>query len=167
MRLQLAGIAASPGIVVGPVHLLRWEVPDVPQRIIPDEQISAELARLHAAIDAAGDRLELVRARAERQAGPDEAAIFDVQLSILRDQALLDQMETLVRQNLGAEKAVDLAILEWRQQFAKHPHAMLRERVGDLTDVQIRLLSLLLELPDYDPISVPKGAGAILVTHDL
>ncbi|HEY0779109.1 MAG TPA: phosphoenolpyruvate--protein phosphotransferase, partial [Gemmatirosa sp.] len=47
------------------------------------------------------------------------------------------------------------------------PHAMLRERVGDLTDVQIRLLSLLLELPDYDPISVPKGAGAILVTHDL
>ena len=167
MRLQLAGIAASPGIVVGPVYLLRWEVPDVPQRIVADEQIPGELARLHAAIARASERLELVRARAERQAGPDEAAIFDVQLSILRDEALLDQMETLVRQNLGAEKAVDLAILEWRQQFARHPHAMLRERVGDLTDVQIRLLSILLELPDYDPIEVPKGAGAILVTHDL
>ncbi len=167
MRLQLAGIAASPGIVVGPVHLLRWEVPDVPQRIVADDMIPAELARLRAAIAGAADRLELVRARAERQAGPDEAAIFDVQLSILRDEALVDQMETLVRQNLGAEKAVDLAMLEWRQQFAKHPHAMLRERVGDLTDVQIRLLSLLLDLPDYDPISVPKGAGAILVTHDL
>lgn len=167
MRLQLAGIAASPGIVVGPVYLLRWEVPDVPQRIVPDEEIPAELERLHAAIARAAERLELVRVRAERQAGPDEAAIFDVQLSILHDQALVDQMETLIRQNLGAEKAVDLAILEWRQQFAKHPHAMLRERVGDLTDVQIRLLSMLLELPDYDPIEVPKGAGAILVTHDL
>ncbi len=167
MRLQLAGIAASPGIVVGPVHLLRWEVPDVPQRIVADEQIPGELVRLHAAIARAVERLELVRVRAERQAGADEAAIFDVQISILHDQALLEQMETLVRQNLGAEKAVDLAILEWRQQFARHPHAMLRERVGDLTDVQIRLLSILMELPDYDPIEVPKGAGAILVTHDL
>ncbi len=167
MRLKLAGIAASPGIVVGPVHLLRWEVPEVPQRIVADDQIPAELARLHAAIARAAERLELIRARAERQVGPDEAAIFGVQLSILRDAALVDQIETLVRQNLGAEKAVDLAMLEWRQQFARHPHAMLRERVGDLTDVQIRLLSLLLELPDYDPIEVPKGAGAILVTHDL
>ncbi len=167
MRLQLAGIPASPGIVVGPVHLLRWELPDVPQRIVTDDQIPAELDRLHVAVARAAERLELVRARAERQAGPDEAAIFDVQLSILRDRSLLDQVETLVRQNLGAEKAVDLAMLEWRQQFARHPHAMLRERVGDITDVHIRLLSLLLELPDYDPVAVEKGAGAILVTHDL
>ena len=44
---------------------------------------------------------------------------------------------------------------------------MMRERVGDLTDVHIRLLSLLLGLPDHDPVDVPKGAKAILVTHDL
>jgi phosphotransferase system enzyme I (PtsI) len=35
---------------------------------------------------------------------------------------------------------------------------MMRERVGDLTDVHIRLLSLLLGLPDHDPVEVPKGA---------
>jgi phosphoenolpyruvate-protein phosphotransferase (PTS system enzyme I) len=44
---------------------------------------------------------------------------------------------------------------------------MMRERVGDITDVQIRVLSLLLGLPDHDPVDVPKGANAILVTHDL
>ena len=44
---------------------------------------------------------------------------------------------------------------------------MLRERVGDLTDVHIRVLSLLLGLPDHDPVDVPKGSNAILVTHDL
>jgi phosphotransferase system enzyme I (PtsI) len=44
---------------------------------------------------------------------------------------------------------------------------MLRERVGDLVDVQIRVLSILLGLPDHDPVDVPKGACAILVTHDL
>jgi phosphotransferase system enzyme I (PtsI) len=44
---------------------------------------------------------------------------------------------------------------------------MLRERVGDLTDVHIRVLSLLLDLPDHDPVDLPEGANAILVTHDL
>ena len=46
MGRALVGIPASPGIVVGPVHLLRWEVPDVPHRIVTDEQIPRELARL-------------------------------------------------------------------------------------------------------------------------
>ena len=44
---------------------------------------------------------------------------------------------------------------------------MLRERVGDLTDVHIRVLSLLLDLPDHDPVELPAGERAILVTHDL
>jgi phosphotransferase system enzyme I (PtsI) len=39
--------------------------------------------------------------------------------------------------------------------------------VGDLVDVHIRVLSLLLELGDHDPVDVPKGACAVLVTHDL
>jgi phosphotransferase system enzyme I (PtsI) len=167
VRLRLSGIPASPGIVVGPAHLLRWEVPDVPHRVVGDDDVSAELTRLRAAVARARERLALVRVRAERHAGPEEAAIFDVQIAILEDEALLGRVEELVRQNLGAEKAFDITMLDWRQQFARHPHAMMRERVGDLVDVHIRVLSLLLELGDHDPVDVPKGACAVLVTHDL
>src|SRR5947207_2831476 len=67
----------------------------------------------------------------------------------------------------SSEKAFDLVIREWRDQFARHAQPMLRERVGDLIDVQIRVLTVLLRLPDHDPVDVPKGANAILVTHDL
>jgi phosphotransferase system enzyme I (PtsI) len=167
MDRSLVGLPASPGIVVGPVHLLRWEVPEVRHRIVDDEHIDGELRRLHEALERAKDRLHQVRDRAERHAGPEEAAIFDVQLSILEDPDLVRSVESLVRQNLAAEKAFDLVMLEWRQHFARAPQAMMRERVGDLTDVHIRLLSLLLGLPDHDPVDVPKGAGAIIVTHDL
>jgi phosphoenolpyruvate-protein phosphotransferase (PTS system enzyme I) len=58
-------------------------------------------------------------------------------------------------------------MFEWSQRFARAPHPMLRERVGDLKDVEIRVLTLLLDLPDHDPVDLPKGANAILVTHDL
>jgi phosphotransferase system enzyme I (PtsI) len=163
----IAGMPASPGIVDGPVHLLRWEVPDVRHRNIPDEAIPAEIERLHAAIEKAKDRLRHVRERAEKYAGPEEAAIFDVQLTILEDTELLRQVEELVQQNIGAEKAFDLVLFEWRQEFAGHSRPMIRERVGDLIDVQIRVLSILLGLPDHDPVDLPKGANKILVTHDL
>lgn len=167
MERRLQGIPASPGIVVGHVHLLRWEVPDVRHRIITDEQIPHELQRLHDALDRAKERLRHLRTRVEATAGVEEAAIFDVQLSILEDESLVRSVEELIRQNLGSEKAFDVVMLEWRTRFARHAIPMLRERVGDLTDVHIRVLSLLLELPDHDPVDLPPGATAILVTHDL
>jgi phosphoenolpyruvate-protein phosphotransferase (PTS system enzyme I) len=167
MPRVLRGMPASGGIVEGPVHLLRWEVPDVKHRIIPDEAIPAEKARFHSAVETAKSRLLQVRARAEKHAGAEEAAIFDVQVSILEDASLLREVEELIEQNLGAEKAFDLVLLEWRTQFARHAQRMLRERVGDLIDVHIRVLSVLLGLPDHDPVDVAKGSNAILVTHDL
>ena len=167
MERRIQGIPASPGIVVGIVHLLRWEVPDVRHRIIADENVHDEIARLHEAIARAKERLRHLRNRVEQSAGIEEAAIFDVQLSILSDRELTRGVEELVRQNIAAEKAFDLVMLEWRTRFARHSSPMLREKVGDLTDVHIRVLSLLLGLPDHDPVDLPPGANAILVTHDL
>ncbi|HYV97919.1 MAG TPA: phosphoenolpyruvate--protein phosphotransferase [Gemmatimonadaceae bacterium] len=167
MSHTVRGVSASPGVAVGRVHLLRWEVPEVVARVVSDDEIPAELDRLAKGIDSAIERLRRVRERAEHNAGPQEAAIFDVQISILEDTELRGGMEKLIRQNFSAEKAADLVLYEWRQNFARHHHAMLRERVGDLTDVHIRLLTMLLGLPDHDPIDVKKGASAILVTRDL
>jgi phosphotransferase system enzyme I (PtsI) len=165
--LTLSGISASPGIVVGPVHLLKWVVPDVPPRMIDESAVAGELDRLHRALDRAVERLRSVRERAEKNAGPAEAAIFDVQVSIIEDAELRKRVEDVIRQNFAAERAFDVVMLEWREHFARSTHAMMRERVGDLTDVHIRVLSLLLDLPDYDPVDLPKGTHAILVTHDL
>lgn len=167
MDRKLLGIPASPGIAVGTVHLLKWEIPEVRHRIISDEAIPRELERLHEARAKAQERLTQIRDRVERTAGAQEAAIFDVQRSILDDDALIHDVEELIRQNLGAEKAFEIVMFEWSQKFSRAAHPMLREKVGDLKDVEIRLLTLLLDLPDHDPVDLPKGAKAILVTHDL
>jgi phosphoenolpyruvate-protein phosphotransferase (PTS system enzyme I) len=164
---KLVGVPASPGIAVGKVHLLRWEIPEVRHRIIGDEAIPGEIKRFHATLDRAKERLHQLRQRVEQSAGPQEAAIFDVQAHMLEDAELMTAVEDLIRQNLGAEKAFEVVMFEWGQRFGKSPHPMLRERVGDLKDVEIRVLTMLLDLPDHDPVDLPKGANAILVTHDL
>lgn len=167
MPAELTGVPASPGIVVGPAHLLRWEVPDVSARVIRDDQIDAEILKLRAALEKAKDRLRVVKARAAEKAGKAESAIFDVQVSILEDASLLDQVEQLVRQNLAPEKAFDIVMLDWRDHFGRSTNPMMRERSGDLVDIHIRVLTILLGLPDHDPVDLAPGANAIVVTHDL
>jgi phosphoenolpyruvate-protein phosphotransferase (PTS system enzyme I) len=163
----LRGISASPGIVIGTAHLLLWEVPEVPHRVISDDEIPAELERFDRAVERAKHRLRQVKERVEKTVGKEEAAIFDVQHTILEDPQLRQAVEKYVRQNLCAEKAFDLEMLEWRQKFARHTNPMMRERVSDLMDVHIRVLALLMELPDHDPVDLPAGARVILITHDL
>ena len=167
MDRRLTGISAAPGIVAGPVYVLHWEVPEVPQRIGSDEEIPAEIDRFSQTLARARDRLEYVRRRAAHHAGEEEAGIFEAQMLILQDTDMIGRVDGLIRQNLAAESAFEITMLDLRHHFARHASPMMRERVGDLADVQIRVLSLLLGLPDHDPEDVPKGANAILVTHDL
>src|SRR5208283_780289 len=123
------GVPASPGIVVGSVHLLRWEVPLVRHRVIEDAEIPREIARLHAAFTGAIERLEQIRKQAEQRAGADEAAIFDAQILMLQDSMLIGEVESNIRQKYAAEKAFDLVMVEHAQQFARHAQPRLRERV--------------------------------------
>lgn len=167
MERMLRGLPASPGIVAGPVHLLRWEVPDVPPRIVTESEVPHELARFHDAVSRAKDRLRHVRDRAAQQAGAEESMIFEVQISMLEDRALNSEVEGFIRERRAAEHAFDLVMLEWRRRFGRASAPMLRERVGDLMDLHIRVLGILLALPDLDPVDLPKGSNAILVTHDL
>lgn len=167
MSRVVIGLSASPGVVIGKIHLLKWELPVVRHRIISNGSVDAEIGRFDSAVNRAVEKVQLIRARAALNAGEDEAAIFDVQLAMLQDADLLDNVKNLIQQNIGAERAFDLVMVEWKQNFARHPHAMLRERVNDLTDVHIRVLSLLVGRGDHDPIDLPKGSDAILVTHDL
>src|SRR3954463_10645850 len=167
VKRKLVGIGASPGIAVGTVQLLRWEVPDVPHRIIPDDAIPAEQLRFRNALAVAKERLRHISERVESKVGKEEAAIFEVQLSILGDPDLTRGVQELIHQNIAAEKAFDIWMIESRQRFARAASPMVRERVGDLTDVHIRVLSLLMDLPDHAPEDIHKVPNTILVTHDL
>ena len=165
----IRGIAVSPGLAIGPALVVRWELPPVPETAIAPGQVDHEIARLREALEAAKQRVLGVRARAEERAGPEEARIFDAQLLILDDHDLIAGVERLIRDNhFTAERAFELKMLEWRGLWMSQGNTLLRDRLADLTDVEIRVITRLTggEEPDVLEQADPDHP-VILVARDL
>jgi phosphotransferase system enzyme I (PtsI) len=165
---MIKGIAVSPGVAVGPALVVHWEAPVVPDVSIRSEQVEGESARLSEAMAFARERIGRSRARAAERAGEEEARIFDAQLMILEDHDLRAGVDRLIRDNhFTAERAFQLKMLEWRGLWATTGSAMLRERLADLTDVEVLVLTRLLgaEAPTLE--HARADAPVVLVARDL
>ena len=164
----IRGVAVSPGIAVGPVLVVSWELPPVPQRTIAAGDVAREVKRLHEALDWATERVQRMRERAEERTGPDEARIFDAQLMMLEDEDLVGGVERLVRENrFTAERAFELKMLEWRGLWSSQENSALRDRLADLTDVEVRVIGHLLELPERDMFDARPDSPVVVVARDL
>lgn len=163
----IRGIAVSPGVAAGPALVVRWEVPEVSDQAIAPSDVEREVARLREALEFARERIEAVRQQAARRAGEEEARIFDAQLMILADSDLIEGVERLIRDNhFSAERAFALKMVEWRGLWSTQGSPLLRERLSDLTDVEIRVLTRLLGVDEPDVLAGHDGP-VILVARDL
>lgn len=163
----IRGIPVSRGVAVGPALVVQWEVPVVRDQAIPADHVDHEIGRLREALAFAKDRLAGVRERAAERAGPEEARIFDAQLLILDDADLVSGVERLIRDNhFSAERAFELKMMEWRGLWSTQGSALLRDRLMDLTDVEIRVLTRLLGVDEPDVLAGHDGP-VILVARDL
>jgi phosphotransferase system enzyme I (PtsI) len=164
----LEGIPAAPGIAVGPAHPLRIREPAVPHVTIPPDLVEAEVEKFHAARAWAKRRIEELREETRRRLGPIEAKIFDPQLAMLDDPELVERTVQYIRDGyLTAARAFNLRILEIRSEWLNSTHAMLLDRIADLTDTQLLVLAKLLDLPDADLLRGTPDRPAVIVAREL
>ena len=162
----LRGIGVSPGIAIGPAVTVQTTLPEVPHRVVPRTQVEKEVRRLRAAVRDVKRHLEELRERAEAQAGPDEARIFDAPVMMLEDRQFLGSVEALIRKNhLTAEKAYEYQALEVRDAWAATTSPRLKERLADLNGVTIQVVRHLLHRGD--PVAGGIAEPSILVAHEL
>ena len=166
----LSGVGVSPGIAVGQAIVVQFELPDVPLRVVPAAKVDDEVARLREAVAAVRKHLEQLRRRTEERAGKEEAKIFDAQLLMLEDKEVLAAVERLIRDNqLSAERAYEFKALEVRAQWSRSTSKVVRDRVADLSGLQIWMLRRLLGLP-LDVLfraGSADGKPAIVFTREL
>jgi phosphoenolpyruvate-protein phosphotransferase (PTS system enzyme I) len=162
------GIAASPGIVAGPAFVLRWELPRVPHSTIEAEQIEGEVRRFSEARGWARDRIREIQQQTEERLGYVEAQIFEPQVLMLDDAELVDGTVEYIRDNhLSAARAFELRMLEIQSEWSRSGHPMIMDRLNDLSDLQIRVIRRLLELPDPDMGLENLTEPVILVAREL
>jgi phosphoenolpyruvate-protein phosphotransferase (PTS system enzyme I) len=162
------GIPASPGIVMGPAYLLRWEMPRVPHVTVAAEAIAGEVERFHAARAWAQDRIREIQRSTELRLGVVEAQIFEPQIMMLADADLVDGTVAYIRDNhLSAARAFELRMLEFQSEWSRSGHPMIMDRMNDLADIQIRVIRRLLDLADPDTGLREISEPVILVARDL
>jgi phosphotransferase system enzyme I (PtsI) len=162
------GIGVSPGVAYAPAVLVRWELPDVPDRTVTAGQVEGEVIRLHEAVEAVAAELEMLRERVLARAGEEESRIFDAQILMVRDGDFLNAVEQLIRHNqLSAETAFEFKSLELRNLWSTSGSARLRERVADLSAVQMRMLQRLLGVHEDRLWKGEEGERVIVVAHEL
>lgn len=168
MSIVLEGIPAAPGIAIGPAYAFRLKEPSVPHVTIPPDLVEAEIEKFRAAREWGKARILELRAQTESRLGPIEAKIFDPQLAMLDDPLLVGGTIEYIRDSyLTAARAFNLRVLEIRSQWLDSTHAMLLDRIADLTDTQLLVLSRILDLPDPDLLRNPPDHPVVLVAHEL
>ena len=165
MTKMLKGIAASDGVAVAKAYLLVQ--PDLSFETVTVEDISAEEARLDAALAASQDELSVIREKAVESLGEEAAAIFDAHLMVLADPEMTGQIkETIRAKQVNAEAALTevtnmfIAIFE---SMDDNPY--MQERAADIRDVTKRVLANLLGKKLPNPATIDEES--IIVAHDL
>jgi phosphotransferase system enzyme I (PtsI) len=146
----LTGRGVAPGTAVGRAVVAVREARQVRYRLAANG-VDRERHRLRAARERTRLELEEISSRISRTVGPAQAAIFAAQLLMLDDPLLGKRADELIRtERLNADWALERAIDELHQVFAREGDAWLRDRVGDLADVGGRLQGNL--RPGRDPL---------------
>ena len=134
------GIAVSPGVAVGTAYCIHEIFVDPDKKRLEEQEITAELARYETARDQAGTDLRALRVKVEAQVGQEEAAIFRVHETILRDPAFTKQIRGwIVDDRVTASAALRQLLHQYSTLFARTKDEYLKERVNDLRDVIVRI----------------------------
>ncbi len=162
MSIILDGSPASEGIGSGRVFVLDWGVPVVPHETLEEADAPQEVERFHQAREWAKARLFEMKERTEARLGSVEARIFDPQILMLDDPAVVDDTVRYIRGNrLNAQRAFEWRMLELQAMWSRTSHPMVLDRLNDLEDLMIRVLHRL--LGNHDPTDLEGLDESVII----
>ncbi|MBS1229516.1 MAG: phosphoenolpyruvate-protein phosphotransferase [Proteobacteria bacterium] len=159
---SIPGIAASPGLAIGPLRRFRREKIVVAATA---SDAALEQTRLSQAIVTAKLQLRELHDELKARCGAARAAIFRAHEEFLDDPDLIDATLLLIRAGHSAGWSWRQSIEERAREVSALDDALLKERAVDLQDVGRRVLRLLADTLEDEPGSF--DTPVILVAEDL
>jgi len=165
----MQGLAVSPGIAIGPVHLHGSGAIAVPSYVVAPDCVDQELARLKGAIDKSLRQLAKLRDKTAALPGgtaEEVSFLLDAHAQMLSGSRLVRGVEARIAGTLiNGERAVQLEIEALAESFARMEDPYLAARVQDVREVGHRLIRNLTQTPFDAFKQVPTGA--VVVAEEL
>ncbi|MCC5828385.1 MAG: phosphoenolpyruvate--protein phosphotransferase [Phycisphaeraceae bacterium] len=160
------GIAVSPGVAIHRAVVVDAEDRPVPRRSITPDAVEGEIKRLEKALQASVDELSQLQKSSEERFGSEMARIFVFHAGLLRDQHLLEQLQSTIRnEHVTAEYAVYSVLRREVRKLQQVESQFFRERSRDFWDVERRILSQLIG-PAAEGLGDMK-TDSVLIAVDL
>lgn len=138
------GIAVSPGIAVGTAYVVSEIYVGEKSTHIASSEVKKELDRFESARQRTTQDLQKLERKVATQVGPEEAAIFAVHRSLLRDPGFSNRIVKLISdEKISAQAALSSTLKHYEVLFARSKDEYLQERINDVRDVAVRLSAYL------------------------
>jgi phosphoenolpyruvate-protein phosphotransferase (PTS system enzyme I) len=144
MSFQVFGIPVSRGVAIGRAVLVASSRVDVAHYFIDAAGVEAEIQRCMRARDEVAQELETLKRELPDDAPHELAALLDVHLMLMHDEALTGAAKQwIIERHYNAEWALSAQLEVLARQFDEMEDDYLRERKADLEQVVERILGVL------------------------
>lgn len=164
--IQLKGIAAAPGIIIGKALKIGREEFSVSKQPISDEQIPLQIQLFEESLIATRQEIVELQKKIAAELGQDEAEIFDAHLLVIEDRLIIEEViSRLKKERLNVAFIFSEVLKKYINVFSKIEDEYLKERMVDVNDVGKRILRHL--LGKKHSLFEDIKEAVVIVAHDL
>lgn len=164
--MQLQGIAASPGIGIGPVHIVDPEEIEVQDGDLAPQSVAVEQERFRTAIQQSLSEVRELREKIALETGEEQARILDTQIEILGDpEATSQTLAAIERDRKPAAFAYRKILTAVAARLDEADGEYHRGRAIDVRDVRRRMLGHLGGVRSYSLQDLTEPS--LIVANDL
>ncbi len=163
------GLGVSPGVAIGPAHVVEAGFIDVPEYAIAEDAVAAEQQRFADALAKSQRQLKKLKdksAALHGTAAEELGFLLDARLQMLAGSRVVRGVERRIAEaRVNAEAAVRAEITQVAQSFAELDDAYLAARAADIREVGDRLIRNLTRTPYQAFSRLPEGS--IVIAEDI
>ena len=165
MRVELEGIAISPGIALGNVVLLDRTKMIVERIRVEDNLIEREKERFLGAVNRSKNQLLSIKENLDHGDTGEHLDILNFSIMMLEDELLSQEvLDFIGTEQVNAEWAINSVLTKKSESFKKVEDVYMKERLADFYYLGERILRNLHGV--HDEISY-LAAESVLIAHDL
>lgn len=165
-QIQIKGIPAAPGIVIGKAHVFGTENIMPQKRSILENEIPAEIERFREALKQTKKEILAIEKKISREMGIEHGKIFSAHLLVLEDSVLVQEVIAKLRKKKKNIEVIFIGVLnKYLGVLAEAKDEYLRDRISDITDVGKRILRNLIGTEEEKLEKLNEKS--IIIAYDL